>query len=150
VSDQDFFFDEEEQQEEKPAKSGGSSAKKSDASSKKSAPAKRSSSASASDTPVMERSVSVMIAGLIGVVALLAGVIVGILIPTESSVPGPTATTPGAEQPAPQLSPEQLEGGLPEGHPDLGDMGGEGAVPAPNGGEAIPAPEGEETTEGAQ
>jgi hypothetical protein len=51
-------------------------------------------------------------------------------------VPAPTG-----EVSAPALSPEELESGaLPEGHPDIGAMGGDaGAVPT-GGVEATPAP----------
>jgi hypothetical protein len=60
------------------------------------------------------------IAGLIGVVALLAGVIIGILIPTGTSQPAVTTpTTPAVS--APELTPEQLQNGeLPQGHPEIG------------------------------
>ena len=70
------------------------------------------------------------VAALIGVVALLLGVIIGIVIPSGGdSTPAPTATTGGVS--APQLSPEQLESGsLPEGHPDVGDAAPEGSAPA--------------------
>ncbi len=69
MSDQDFFFDEDETAEdaasEKPAR-------------KQAAPRPQTRSAGAA--PAVQ-SVSVTVAALIGVVALLAGIIVGILIP---------------------------------------------------------------------
>ena len=129
MSDQDFFFDEEESAEEKKP------AKKSDSdSAKKSAPAKKApkscSSSSAADVPFLERTVTMTIAMLMAVVTLLVGVIVGIIIPTDGGVPAPTATS-GMEAggSAPQLSPEQLDSGMPEGHPDIGEMGGGEAMP---------------------
>lgn len=116
MSDQDFFFDEDESPAEetketkKATKTSGTAPKK--ATQKPAAPA-----------PSGEKSVTMTIASLIGVVALLVGIIIGILIPAggTGNVPAPTTPT-GVDATAPQLSPEQLEGGqLPEGHPDLGD-----------------------------
>jgi hypothetical protein len=120
VSDQDFFFDDEEEQPAKDEKSGeeGTSAKPA---AKKRAPnqAKAASPASAS---FFDQTVTMAVASLMSVIALLAGVIVGIVIPAgNDSVPPPDGTTISA----PQLSPEQLESGsLPQGHPDIGSMTG--------------------------
>lgn len=121
MSDQDFFFDEDEA----PAKD---KAKKAASSDKPAAGAK-----AASAPAVTAQTVSTSVAALIGVIALLAGIIIGIVIPVGgSNVPAPTAV-PQTGAPsmgsgggsAPQLSPDQLEGGaLPEGHPDI--SGGEG------------------------
>jgi hypothetical protein len=116
VSDQDFFFDEDEQP--KPAE-------------KATAPTKKSgSSGSASRPPASggEQSVSMTVAVLIGVVTMLLGVIIGLFIGRGMATPAvvaPTGTgTTPQQQGAPQLSPEQLEGGqLPEGHPDIGGGG---------------------------
>jgi hypothetical protein len=120
VSDQDFFFDEDEQSAQKPAA--------------KAAPAKGTApKATASAPAASAQSVTITVAALIGVVALLAGVIVGILLPVNigSSVPAPSTgigTTTGG-QAAPQLSPEQLQGGqLPAGHPQIGGTGGNGST----------------------
>lgn len=115
MSEQDFFFDEEEQAAaEKPV------AKKTD-----------SPSATAPGKPAVvaagAQSVSMTIASLIGVVALLAGVIIGIVLPVGASTDVPAPTTPaGTESQAPQLSPEQLESGqMPPGHPQVGAPAGE-------------------------
>jgi len=123
VSDQDFFFDEDEKPieaaEEKPTRVQGQ---------KK--PATRQATA-----PAGIQSVTMTVAALIGVVALLIGVIIGILIPAGASTSAtiPTAGT-GSAVSAPQLTPEQLEGGeLPAGHPDLGAGAGTGA-PVPDAG----------------
>jgi hypothetical protein len=93
----------------------------------------------------MQQTVPMTIAGLIGIVALLAGVIIGIALPSgsnQTAVPGNTAPTqvPQTGQQAPQLSPEQLQGGeLPEGHPDIpGGMGG--AAPTTEGAGTEEAP----------
>jgi len=69
---------------------------------------------------------------LVGVVAALLGVILGIFIGRGMAAPAVTPVNTGApiqqgEQSAPQLSPEQLQGGeLPQGHPDIG--GGTGGT----------------------
>lgn len=119
MSDQDFFFDEDEQPKQ-PAKQ---SAKSSD-STKSSTPAA---------APSAPGTVTTTVTALVGVVALLIGVILGIFvgqslagpsIPVTTSVPGQTGGAVGTEQ-APQLTPEQMQGGeLPQGHPDIGSMGG--------------------------
>lgn len=127
MSDQDFFFDDDEKPieatEEKPTRAQGQ---------KK--PVTRQAAA-----PSGTQSVTMTVAALIGVVALLVGVIIGILIPagaSPSSTVTPTANTGTVS--APQLSPDQLETGeLPPGHPDLGaaetaptDGSGEATAPA--------------------
>lgn len=113
--DQDFFFDEEETPAEKPERSSKAS----------SAPNRAKSGAAPAAAAATERTVSVTITALVGVVALLAGVIIGVLIPAGGSeVPAPTATN----QAAPELSEEELQGGLPSGHPDISGMGGSGAA----------------------
>ncbi len=123
MSDQDFFFDDEEQAAEKPA------AKQ--ASGHQSAPAPRPKAVA----PASAQSVTVTVAGLIGVVALLVGVIIGILIPTGQQEAGsPAGGLPSAIQPAPPLSDEAMQGGMPEGHPDIGGMGGGEATATPEGG----------------
>jgi len=118
VSDQDFFFEEDEQPKETvttgtPGKSGA---------------ARPATSAAA---PSTVQTVTMSVAALIGVIALLAGVIIGLVIPTGPGATAPgTVTTPGATQgsgTAPQLSPEQLEGGeLPPNHPPVGGGGTSG------------------------
>ncbi len=122
MSDQDFFFDDDE--------TAGDP--KAPASAQSKTPVKRPRPAAAAAAPVGQQSVTMTVAGLIGVVALLLGVVIGLLIPT-----GGTQTTSPATVPAPPpgqsaapLSPEQLEGGMPPGHPDIGGMdGGEGDMP---------------------
>lgn len=117
MSDQDFFFDEDEQVTEKPSKARDSK--------------KESVSAGPSDVPGAQ-TVTLTVAALIGVVALLAGMVVGILLPIGGGTPSatPTTVTPGAATggggTAPQLTPEQIQGGeLPPGHPNIG--GGSGS-----------------------
>jgi hypothetical protein len=134
VSEQDFFFDEDEQPKQ-PAKQ---SAKSSDST-------KSSKPAAASSTP---GSVTTTVTALVGVVALLIGVILGIFVgqslatPTVSGNGGISTPTQGApqqggmgqggtggEQAAPQLTPEQMQGGeLPQGHPDINSMNASGSA----------------------
>ena len=111
----------------------------------KSGKSKPSAEPPSSSGGFMQQTVPMTIAGLIGVVALLAGVIIGIALPSGSNQtavptqPAPNAVPQGGA-PAPQLSPEQLQGGeLPEGHPDIpGGMGG--SAPATDGAGAEEAP----------
>ena len=131
MSDQDFFFDEDEQQKAKEAP-------KPAAGSKTPASAPRAKSSSAAPSAV--QTVTMTVAGLIGVVALLVGVIIGILIPTGGGdVNSPAGTFPtGAETgiQARPLTEQEMQGGMPEGHPDIDAMtGGEATDTA--------APEGE-------
>lgn len=121
--DQDFFFDEDEQaapsKEAKPARQSTSNTSRT-----------ADVAAPAAAPGMLAQQVSMAVASLIGVIALLAGVIIGILIPigTSSAPTAPTTIAPGAGGgSAPQLSPEQLQGGeLPEGHPNIGG-GAEGS-----------------------
>ena len=132
MSDQDFFFDEEDREcrESKPAKK-----ERLGASAKKSAPAKKSTrSSSAADAPFMERTVTMTSWLLMAVVTLLVGVIVGIVIPTDSGSCRRRRRRGRRQARQPQLSPEQLNTGMPEGHPDIGDMSAE-AAPS---GEVVP------------
>jgi hypothetical protein len=110
VSDQDFFFDEDEQPK----------AEEKSASAKKTGGAGRSAASATTTT----QTVSMAVAALIGVIALLGGVIIGILLPTGGTSTVAPTTSP-AGQTAPQLSPDQMGGELPEGHPDIGAMGGD-------------------------
>lgn len=116
MSDKDFFFDDEE---EKPAKKAGPVK---GGTSKPSRPAGAKTSAGASS--FFEQNVTMAIASLMAVCALLLGVIIGIIIPSGGNVAtAPTATSPaavgGQTNPGP-LSEEQLNSGdLPQGHPDI-------------------------------
>ena len=124
MSDQDFFFDEDE----KPAKSQSKSAP---AKKPASSPAKGGSKA-APAAPA--QSVTYSIAALIGVAALLLGVIIGILLPidvggAQTATPDAGLTQTGAV-PAPQLTPEQMQSGqLPPGHPSVGATGSATTTP---------------------
>ena len=134
MSDQDFFFDDDEAPAEKPA--AKSAAKPAGAKAQTSAPRTKTAA-----VPAGAQSVTMTVAALIGVVALLVGIIIGILIPTggpqvaappSSGVPG--MGTGGTQ--APPLSEQDLQGEIPPGHPPIGDMtGGEATDTA--------APEGE-------
>jgi len=121
VSDQDFFFDEEEQAAEKPAAKA----------TERPARAEGAKPVATGSTTSTAQSVSMTVAALIGVVALLAGVVIGILIPAGADTTVPEPTTTGT-QAAPQLSPEQLESGqMPPGHPQVGAPTGEATGSAP-------------------
>jgi hypothetical protein len=137
VSDQDFFFDEEpakkEKAADKPAKSGATK------STAKSAPLQSAPSKSAPApvaTPFFEQNVSMTVAGMLGVIGILVGVILGFLmggmggaanLPTDVSVTAPAATGSAPGKTAPALTPEQLQQGttgtLPAGHPKIGGTG---------------------------
>ncbi|MHB9002750.1 MAG: hypothetical protein ACYC6C_01620 [Coriobacteriia bacterium] len=125
TDDQDFFFDEEETVvEEKPV-----AAPKAKTTTAVSTTAPAGVAVPAGDA----QSVTMTVAALIGVVALLVGVIIGIVIPVGGStgtVPQPT--TPGTNATAPQLSEDQLQGGeLPQGHPDISGMATDTATGTP-------------------
>jgi hypothetical protein len=73
------------------------------------------------------------IAILIGVIGILLGAVIGLFVGKSMAAPS-VAVTPGAgtgtTQQAPQLTPEQLQGGeLPAGHPSVG--GAATGTPAP-------------------
>lgn len=121
MSDQDFFFEDEE----RPTEPARASAKPASGS-----PAKAATAAPGALATV--QTVSVTVAALAAVCALLVGVIIGILIPRSGGVASSRTTLPPATT-APQLSPEELGSGeLPAGHPDIGGMGGT-AAPATGG-----------------
>lgn len=118
MSDQDFFFDEDEKPAAKtPArKASGSGAAK---------PAATASAPSAAPA-VTAATVTMTVAVLIGVIGILIGAIGGIFV--GRSLASTTVATPALGAPsvtgtgtsAPQLSPEQLQGDLPSGHPAIG------------------------------
>ena len=117
VSDQDFFFDEDE----KPAKSGGAVRCQEGGSIVFSQRVRVRPQAAAA--PAAAQSVSMTVAVLIGVIGLLLGAVIGLFVGKSMAVPT-VAVTPGAgtgtgtTQQAPQLTPEQLQGGeLPAGSP---------------------------------
>ncbi len=108
MSDQDFFFDDED---EKPAKA--------DKKASRFAPKKGSRpSAPAVPGSFWRQSVTMTVTGLVALIALLLGVIVGIVLPVgdiTDDVPPPSS-----DFIAPTLTPEQLESGqLPSEHPPL-------------------------------
>ncbi len=117
MSDQDFFFDEDEKVDEEVAEKPAS--KKANG---KPAPRQTAPRQSAAGYSGGGQSVTMTVASLIAVVALLVGVIIGILIPAGASTPtSPAANTSGSVS-APQLTDEQIQGGVPEGHPDISGM----------------------------
>lgn len=114
MSEQDFFFDEDEQVAEESAPK----------SAERPARAQAAKSAPAATAATTAQGISMTVASLIGVVALLAGVVIGMLIPSGDNVPAPTATgTTGTTGQAPQLTQDQLDSGqLPAGHPNISGM----------------------------
>lgn len=126
MSDQDFFFDDEPQA--KPAAKGSAGAKgpaaaKSASTAKAGAPARQAAPATGS---FFAQSVSMAITSLVAVIALLVGLIVGLLIPTGGSA---VPTTSPAASTAPSLTQDQLNSGeLPAGHPDIGGTTTESAT----------------------
>lgn len=127
MSDQDFFFDEEEKPAA-PAKGGNTGAK---------APARAAApAASATGIAFFDQSVSMAVATLAAVCALLLGVIVGYAVkPAAVTVPNTSGAATGSGAAAPQLTEEQLGSGqLPAGHPDIGGLqGGSGAATGTTG-----------------
>ncbi len=144
MSDQDFFFDEDEPTTEKPAaKPASKSAAKPTGDTKAPASAPRAKAA-----PAGAQSVTMTVAALIGVVALLVGIIIGIVIPTGATQPAaPIGGMPpgmGTGEQARPLSPEELEGGMPPGHPEIGGTDdGAGMMPPAGEDTETAAPEGE-------
>lgn len=115
MSDQDFFFDEED--DAKPAAKAGPAGKTPRAS--QPAPA-------ATGGSFFMQSVTMAVTSLVAVIALLLGLIVGILIPTGGSTV-PTGTPPVTAAPA--LSEDQLNSGqMPAGHPDISGAATESAA----------------------
>jgi hypothetical protein len=139
--DQDFFFDQEDEQPaggkvpaKTPGKTAGKAPAKKPAKSAAKAPARstgtvaRKAPAAAAPAPAgsfFEQNVSMAVAALAVMCALLVGVIAGVLI--EQSRAGGLASLPAVTSPtsgtgaAPQLTPDQLNSGqLPPGHPSVG------------------------------
>ena len=128
MSDQDFFFDEDE----KPAKPA---APKSSAKSSSGKPAAKSAPAPAGGVEL-----TWTVTALIGVVALLLGVIVGYAIPKGTEIASPDTTATQGQTTAPQLTPEQMSSGqLPAGHPSIGGASGGATGTAPASGETTPS-----------
>ncbi len=139
MSDQDFFFDDEETPAEaKEPKKAEPEASKPQARGR--ASGKHTSAAAGPPT------VTMTVAGLIGVIALLIGVIIGVVIPTGASTPISPAGMPAGmgDGEARPLSPEEMQSGqMPPDHPDISEMLGETETGTPDP-DAEPAPEGEE------
>ncbi|MBE0477347.1 MAG: hypothetical protein IBX62_09645 [Coriobacteriia bacterium] len=130
MTDQDdFFFDEEE----KPAEPEKAPAR---------APSKPASRAAvpAASPSLASQSVTLPVAGLLALCTLLVGVVIGLAVGRPAAVPAPTQLP---SIPAPELTPEQLEGGqLPEDHPPIGEVPGSAApteTPDEGGSDEAPA-----------
>jgi hypothetical protein len=124
VSDQDFFFDEED--DAKPAAKSGSKAAAGSKAPTGAKGARAPQPAATSGGGFFAQSVSMAVTSLVAVIALLVGLIVGILIPSGGATPqtaSPAATV------APTLSEDQLNSGeLPAGHPPVSDPTTESAA----------------------
>jgi hypothetical protein len=152
VSDQDFFFDEDEAPAEKPAKADKSAAPAAKTGTKrpvasksaasKGSAAKAAPSGPAQDddyeaVPFTEQTVTVLIAGLLMVISLLIGAIIGFLLggtsagPAVSSVPEAASPAAGTSTDPGPLTNEQIQGGMPAGHPAVGATDSAGATAAP-------------------
>lgn len=123
MSDQDFFFDDEVV--EKPVESK----KKAEAPKKQTQPARAKVQAPVEESEGLAFGISVVV--LVAIVALLVGVIIGIFV-GRSLVPAADFGTPAASEGgmggmgglggggnAPTLTDEQIQGGMPDGHPPL-------------------------------
>jgi hypothetical protein len=138
LSDQDFFFEDEEAdttektEAKKPAAKNGAASKAAPkAASKpvvKAEPAEKAEQAASGS--FFDQSVTMAMASLIAVIALLVGVIGGFLLGgsnTAGEVPASSAVAPAGTT-APQLTPEQMNSGkLPQGHPTVGAGAGAAA-----------------------
>jgi hypothetical protein len=139
VSDQDFFFDEDEAPAAKPAKPAkadktAAPAAKAGAKRPTASKAAQSAPADAYETvPLAEQTVTVVVAGLLMVISLLVGAIIGFLLggtstPAISSVPEAAAPAGGTVTDPGPLTNEQMQGGMPAGHPAVGATGAAGAT----------------------
>jgi hypothetical protein len=133
VSDQDFFFD-EEPEAPKPAGKGTKpasppAAPPAKATASKAAPAKPAAPVAEVDTEpsasFIEQPTTWAIASLLAVAGLLLGAILGYLLGIGMAKPAavvPAATSPAATVPAASGTPavlttEQIQAGMPAGHP---------------------------------
>lgn len=145
MSDNDFFFDDEDAPAADTAKPSKGSPKASSkpapgpkaAGSKSSGSGKQDSAKAVTSTTgdapaagqMFEKTVTLAVAALLAVIGLLLGVIIGIFV-GQSMAGAPVATTPATgtgaapSGSAAPLTEDQMSGGLPEGHPDIGSMGG--------------------------
>ena len=131
VSDKDFFFEDDEVVEEasKPSKPEPKRSAKSG--SGKSAPAARSASVAAAEGSFLDQTVSMQVTVLVAVIALLIGVIAGFMLaPRTAAVPVPSGATTTNSMgggmdtgtgTAPELSQDQINQGMPAGHPPVGE-----------------------------
>ncbi len=129
MSNQDFFFDEEEAPAKPAPESSAKSTKPASKAAAKTAPARPASATAAAPAPAgfLDQSVTLMVAALMSVIALLVGVIIGFVVAPDRIATELTGAGVGTGS-APSLTQEQLQSGqMPEGHPDLGGMtGGQG------------------------
>lgn len=129
MSDQDFFFDDDEARpapKDTPKAAG------------KGMPAGKEAATPVTPTAAasfFDQSLTMTVAALLMVIALLVGVIIGFFLggsTTPSTATGANAIVPststGAGDATPgQLSPDQIKQGLPAGHPQL-DQGATGTT----------------------
>ena len=121
MSDQDFFFDEEEEAA-KPAPKTSNKPVSKPAAKQGARPAAKGAPAKAAPAGgFMEQSVTMMVASLMSVIALLIGVIIGFVVAPDSiATELPGGGTTNSTVTAPSLTEEQLQSGqMPEGHPTI-------------------------------
>jgi len=127
MSDQDFFFDDDQVEEvvDKAEIQARKDAKKAD---KK---ARENKQASVDDSEVSGLTITATICGLIALIALLVGIIGGIFIgralvpsaPASSNIQTGTGGMGGmGGGNAPVLTDEQMQQGMPAGHPSIDQM----------------------------
>jgi hypothetical protein len=130
VSDQDFFFDEDDSGSAgKPSAKGSTGAKVAAAAS-----AKATTPAAAAPS-IFDQNITMAVAALLMIIALLIGVILGFFLGQSTAAPTAVSTIPAASgtgtgaTPAP-LTPEQMNQGLPAGHVPV-DQGAATGTPTP-------------------
>jgi hypothetical protein len=132
VSDQDFFFDEDD------SGSAGKRAAKGSGGAKASAVAPaQAATPTAAGSSVFDQNITMAVAALLMIIALLIGVILGFFLGQSTAAPAVVSTIPAATgtdtgagaSPAP-LSPEQMNQGLPAGHVPI-DQGAATGTPTP-------------------
>lgn len=116
MSDHDFFFEEEAVEEVSTVAPKGGKAEKTAKTVRAAAPAETGG--------FFAQNVAMSIVALVGVICLLLGVIIGFFLAPK---PVPTMTTiPGQSAMPPTLTDEQMQGGMPAGHPPIEGMPGAG------------------------
>jgi len=145
---EDFFFEDEKELEVKDSKSS-----KDGKTTKNQKGAKNAKPAAAKKAPQVANEAfqfTTIVVVLIAVIALLVGFLLGILLGGSLGVTAPATSAPtnmggggmGNMGSAPELSDEQMQQGMPEGHPNVGGGEENDEAPADGQNEADPGAEG--------